>query len=227
MVLVGTPLTTNVASAESPPVLPTTVIVYVPGAALDSTVNVTVGIIFPFASILQVVGAVTICNGVLVDIEHVPSFGLKPLPVIATIEVPAPALGVNVILGENGFTANPAVAESPAVLPLTVTTYGPWAAVGPTVNEAALIFPLTIVQVDTVNSPAGLDEMTHAESVNANPLPETVTTVLSGPEAGLRAICGPVTTKLAEAISPVLPLTDIVYVPGVAVPATTKPLPTS
>ena len=105
------------------------------------------------------------------------------------------------ILGENGFTVNPAVAESPAAVPVTVTTYGPKGAVVETVNEAALIFPLTILQVDVVNRPAGLEAIVHAESVNANWLPEMVTMVLVGPEPGLRAICGPITTKLAAAKS--------------------------
>lgn len=108
---------------------------------------------------------------------------------------------------------------------MTLTTYGPKGAVVATVNEAALIFPFTIVQVDVVKSPAGLEEIVHAESANANWLPETVTIVLPGPEAGLSAISGPITTKLAEAISPLLPFTVTTYVPGVAVMETVKLLP--
>jgi hypothetical protein len=44
-------------------------------------------------------------------------------------------------------------------------------------------------------------------------LPVTATIVPGGPDAGVRAICGPVKTKLAEALSPELPVTVITYVP--------------
>jgi hypothetical protein len=87
IVLVGVPLTTKVASAESPPGAPTTVIVYVPGGvaeAPEGTVNDTTGVICPFEPMLHVVaGEPMIANGVLVIVHEV-SVGLKPLPVTAT-----------------------------------------------------------------------------------------------------------------------------------------------
>jgi len=43
-----------------------------------------------------------------------------------------------------------------------------------------------------------------------NPLPEIVTAVVVGPETGERVICGPVTTKSADAMSPELPFTETV-----------------
>jgi len=43
-----------------------------------------------------------------------------------------------------------------------------------------------------------------------------------GPETGLTLMLGPVTTKLAEAVSPVLPFTETTYVPGVIGEATVK-----
>jgi hypothetical protein len=94
-----------------------------------------------------------------------------------------------------------------------------------TVNEADVILPLVIVQLWVPIRPVGLDAKVHAVSPvapNANPLPETVTTLLSGPEPGLKAIVGPVTIKFAEPISPLIPLTETLYVPGVALLATVK-----
>jgi len=78
------------------------------------------------------------------------------------------------------------------------------------VKEAEVIFPFAIVQIWTEIRAAGVDANMHVVSVNANPVPETVTTVPSGPEAGAKVICGPVTTKFAEAISPELPLAETV-----------------
>ena len=47
-------------------------------------------------------------------------------------------------------------------------------------------------------------------SVMLKPPPVTDTPVPCGPEAGERAMCGPVTTKLADPISPLLPFTETV-----------------
>jgi hypothetical protein len=56
------------------------------------------------------------------------------------------------------------------------------------------------------------------------PLPVTETAVVTGPDVGDNAIAGPVTVNPAEPISLVVPVTERVYVPGVAVAATVNPL---
>src|SRR5208337_5472406 len=54
------------------------------------------------------------------------------------------------------------------------------------------------------------------------PLPLTAMLVPIGPETGLTVMVGPVTTKLAEAVSPVLPFTETTYVPGLIGDMTVK-----
>jgi len=56
-------------------------------------------------------------------------------------------------------------------------------------------------------------------SAAAKPLPETVTTVPTAPDLGLREIVGPVTVKVACPISPTgSPSTCITYAPGATLP---------
>jgi len=101
----------------------------------------------------------------------------------------------------------------------------PGAAVAVTVKDEALNFPLETVQPTGVTTLVGLLEMTQVVSAAANPLPVTLTAVPAGPALGVRVIAGVgvVTVKVAVAKSPVgLPRTLTVYVPGVAVEATTK-----
>ena len=61
-------------------------------------------------------------------------------------------------------------------------------------------------------------------SAGAKPLPDTVTTVPTAPDLGLREIVGPVTVKGAEPQSPAAqpepPFTVIVYGPGVVLATT-------
>ena len=65
-------------------------------------------------------------------------------------------------------------------------------------------------------------KMHRPESPVLNPAPVTDTAVEVGPETGETAMCGPVTTKLADPISPLLPFTETTYVPGVIGEATVK-----
>jgi len=67
---------------------------------------------------------------------------------------------------------------------------------------------------DCMKLPVGLHGL--AASAVSNPPPVAVTWVPIGPELGVRVRNGPVTVKLAEAESPVLPVTVRVYTPGVA-----------
>ena len=76
-----------------------------------------------------------------------------------------------------------------------------------------------------IDGPGLLDTTQVALSLGLKPLPVIVTDVPAGPLFGVRAIFGEVvvTVKVAVAKSPVgLPRTLTVYVPGVAVEATTK-----
>ena len=62
-------------------------------------------------------------------------------------------------------------------------------------------------------------------SAGLNPLPVTATIVPIGPILGVRIMTGvlTVTVKVAEAESPLLPVTVRVYVPGVAPALTVNP----
>jgi hypothetical protein len=76
------------------------------GTVKDITGIICPGVPEPDAPILHAVaGEPMIGNGVLV-IVHVPSVGLKPLPVTETRAPSLAAVGVSVILGEYGFTVN-------------------------------------------------------------------------------------------------------------------------
>jgi len=129
-------------------------------------------------------------NGVLVVWEgptgHEVSVGLKPDPEIDTVAPSLPAIGVSVILGENGLTVNTAEAESPPE-PVTVIVYVPVVAVEEAVNEA-LTLPLVTVQeglVINAGLPVGVLVTPQAESLLKKPPPVITTVVPPGPEAGL------------------------------------------
>jgi hypothetical protein len=111
-------------------------------------------------------------------------------------------------------TMKVALAESP-VLPFTVTIYAPGVAVPATLKLLPDNWPVAvIVHVDAgvAANRVGPDGVCingrHVVSTVLNPLPVILTAVVMGPEFGERVICGPVTTKLADAISPVLPFTE-------------------
>jgi hypothetical protein len=159
-----------------------------------------------------------------VVLQAAASLGLKPEPEKVTVAPSEATLGVKVIEGEYGLTSKVADAESP-VLPVTVTTYWPLVAVAATVKLLVVSLPPETVHVGAVTIFTGVLSTVQVVSPELKPLPVTVTPVLCGPEAGVREILGPVTTKLADAISPVSPLTETVYVPGFIGDATTKLLP--
>jgi len=68
-----------------------------------------------------------------------------------------------------------------------------------------------------------------APSAVLKPVPATVTPVPIGPPVGLTVITGAfdVTVKVADPVSPVIPVTVIVYTPGVAAAAIVNPLVTN
>jgi hypothetical protein len=124
---------------------------------------------------------------------------------------------------------NVAEAESP-VVPVTVRVYGPGVAAAATVNPLPVTWPEElIVQVvaEVIAGVVGACEKVHAPaSPELKLLPVTAMVVPMGPELGVRRMNGTltVTVKPALAKSVVVPVTMIVYVPGVAVVATVNPL---
>lgn len=77
-----------------------------------------------------------------------------------------------------------------------------------TVKVAEVIAPFSMVHVGagaTASMLVGVLASEKHVSAVSNPLPVTVTGVLTGPELGLRVMAGPTTVKLAEAESPVAP----------------------
>jgi hypothetical protein len=64
----------------------------------------------------------------------------------------------------------------------------------------------------------------HVASATLKPLPVIEILVLTGPELGDKVMDGPRTVRVAEAESPVLPVTVTVYVPGETVPIVKLPL---
>jgi hypothetical protein len=66
-----------------------------------------------------------------------------------------------------------------------------------------------------------IDDELHVSAV-AKPLPEIDTLPPALMKVGLSVIVGPVTVSVAEAASPELPVTVMVYVPGVALAFTVK-----
>ena len=159
--------------------------------------------------------------GVLEIVKHA-SVGLKPPPVTVTGVLNGPVVGDNAICGP--VTVKTAVPKSP-LLPVTVTTYVPGVASSATVKLVEVNVPvLVIVHEGKPIMFAGVLEIVVHVSTVLKPLPVIVTAVPAGPELGASVMAGEVvvTTNFAEAVSPVLPVTVTVYVPGVAASATVK-----
>jgi len=85
-----------------------------------------------------------------------------------------------------------------------------------------MTLPFVIVQVGKEMMFDGVLEMVKQASAVLKPPPVMVTAVLNVPELGDKEICAEVTVNLAVPKSPVLPVTVIVYVPGVASGAIVK-----
>jgi len=96
-----------------------------------------------------------------------------------------------------------------------------------TVKLLAVMVPVPAakLQVNPVTMLVGVLNAVHVVSDVLKPLPVIVTPVVTGPELGMSVMVGPMTVKAAEAWSPVLPVIVNVYVPGVALPETVKPVP--
>ena len=111
-------VTVKVLEAESP-LVPVTVIVYVPGVALGATLN-PLGAIFPLVSMVQVDAATITGAAGAWDIVHTPaSARLNPPPLMVTAVLTGPEVGVRVIAGVG--IVNVACAVSPVVVPFRVT----------------------------------------------------------------------------------------------------------
>ena len=136
-----------------------------------------------------------------------------------------PEFGVRVSDGTVVVTTKVVEAISP-VLPFTLTVNGPGVAVVATLKLLAVNAPVAVIVHATdakITGVAGDCRKLHAPtSPVLKPLPLTAMLVPMGPETGLTLMLGPVTTKLAEAVSPVLPFTETTYVPGVIGDATVK-----
>jgi len=87
--------TVKVAVAASPPGLPVTVIVYVPGAVVPTTKDVDVKTL---AVMLQVAGGIPITLPVPVTMQDV-SVPENPVPLIETVCPTGPELGARLIVG--------------------------------------------------------------------------------------------------------------------------------
>jgi len=159
------------------------------------------------------------------------SAGLNPLPEIVTMAPTGAALDERVILGDGVVTVNVAWAMSP-VLPITVITYVPGAALESTMNvDGAINWPRPLKVQD---DPAaimlkGLLVIEHGPGPSAglNPLPDTVTPVPIGPEFGVSVIVGVggVTANATDVEGdPRLSIKEIAYPPGTTFATTKLPL---
>ena len=103
------------------------------------------------------------------------------------------------------------------MLPVTVTVYAP----GETdfTVKLPVAMPPEIVHETVVASVAGSIGL-HDVSVSQNPEPLTITDVPVGPLVGERVTVGPLTVKLADAVSAVVavPVTVTTYVPAATLP---------
>jgi hypothetical protein len=180
-------VTLKVAEAESP-VVPVTVIVYVPGTAPVLTTKpapstwpdgVIVHVAVNRGTTLGVAGA---CENL-----HVPASPTLNPPPLTVMAVPiGAALGDNVMKGPR--TVRVAEAASP-VLPVTVTVYVP----GETapIVKLPLGAPLPGVTKEQVTgTTAGPPLIVHDVSAAENPTPSTTMVAPSGPELGIRVIVG-------------------------------------
>jgi hypothetical protein len=135
------------------------------------------------------------------------SEGLNPLPDTTTVTPGGPDVGVSEIVGAGlVVTVNVACATSPIEKPVTWMKYEPGATL-PTVNVKGDNTPL----LRNVHAPGVPDAITAGvgleiweqgatklpASGTAKPLPDTVTTVPTGPDDGVTVIVGPVTVNVA------------------------------
>jgi hypothetical protein len=130
-------------------------------------------------------------------------------------------------------TTKLAEAISP-LIPCTETVYVPGVIGDATTKLLPVNWPEElIVQAGVANSVGTVGDCISGRHVPASavlkPLPVNVTPVPEGPPVGLRVIVGAfvVTVKVALAASPLLPVTVIVYTPGVAEVATVNALVTN
>ena len=114
------PVTMKVAVAKSP-VLPVTLMVYVPGTAVAVTVK-EAEVICPL-EMVQEGSEIMLTPGLLLIVEHVSPL-LNPPPLITTAVPAGPELGLRTIVGAGDVMAKVAVAKSP-VLPRTLMVYVP------------------------------------------------------------------------------------------------------
>jgi hypothetical protein len=159
IVILGvTVVTVNVARARSP-VLPVTLIVCAPGAAVVETVKEALS--WPLPEIEHEDNVTMSGNGILVTGTHEPaSAGLNPLPVIVTPVPTVPEMGLRMIEGVKtaAVVVVVVIAEVPlvkeveatsalAVTPVTVIVYKPSGGTEPTTND-----PVTVPVVLTVHA---------------------------------------------------------------------------
>ena len=141
-------------------------------------------------------------NGGSVQPEIVPASPVaNPLPETVTTVPTGPELGLTMIEGEVLVTMNVAWPTSPTGLPSTWITYGPVATLSTVklkavnsplaekVHEPGLVITLVEVGLEIPYGGALHDEIVPASPM-AKPLPDTVTTVPTGPDFGLTAIVG-------------------------------------
>lgn len=111
-------VTVKVLEAESP-LVPVTVIVYVPGVAVAATLN-PLGAIFPLVSMVHVDAATITGAAGAWEITHTPaSARLNPPPLMVTAVLTGPKVGVSTIAGVG--IVKDACAVSPVVVPFRVT----------------------------------------------------------------------------------------------------------
>ena len=175
-------------------------------------------------AILQIGAGVGFTMGPPV-ILHVVSSVEKPLPVTVSVIPVTPEVGDSRIFGP--ATVNVAWAESP-VEPVTVTVYVPGDT--PPTKKLPLGAPLPEVIVHVGVMARVLGPILQKVSPNEKPVPVTVTADPTAPVVGERVILAvdvvePVIVKDAEAESWVIPVTVIVYVPGVVALTTLNPAP--
>jgi hypothetical protein len=166
----------------------------------------------PAGEIVQLEVPIVSPEGLEVKITEV-SDDANPDTVTVAVTPLGAASGLIVIIGVSAVTVNMANAESPE-LPLTLIVCAPIVPGGilPTVKEPVTNPLGEIVQEDSVTtSGSGVLVMGAQEPASAglNPLPITVTTLVTGPDVGPTAIAAVelLTMNVAEAVSEVEPVT--------------------
>lgn len=158
------------------------------------------------------VGALTMLDGVLNTDEHGPASAvLKPFPLRVTAVETGPEFGVRTKVAVFRVTVRAAVAMSP-LLPVTETTYIPGVAVLRTVKLLVVSWPVfVIVHVGALTMFDGVlkTDVHGPASPVLNPVPVMLIAVETGAVFGVNVRDGMVvvTTKVADAKSPVLPFT--------------------